>query len=73
MFLKCVLVLTLIKFSKIVWNASCFRGKDQKSTKNLFDLTPILTTAIISSLRNLPPRSIGRTDDQGTCLKGSDA
>ena len=57
----------------------CFECRNQELTKNLFDLTPLflksplLTTVITSSPRNLPPRSIGRSDDQSTCLKGSDA
>ena len=39
----------------------------------LFLRSPLLATAITSSPRNPFPRSIGRTDDRGTYLKGSDA
>jgi len=60
-------------------NTFCFACKDQEPTKNLFNFTPfflkspLFTTALASSPRNLSPRSIGRTDDRGTCLKGVDA
>lgn len=55
----------------------CFGCRGQEPTKNVFNLTsfffksPLLTTAIASSPRNLPPRSIGETDDRGTLIHRS--
>jgi len=64
--------------SLLARSAKCFGCWDQKSTKSLFDLTPSLEISSPHYCNNFfskkfTSRSIDWADDQGTCLKGSDA